>query len=281
MFSLKQTTTIAAITMLAVFNVSAQKPEPAPSSQVPVATAPEKDTIRRPTSSTTGSSMEKVNYVRRFSIAASLSVLALDTMKDNTTGQVNNQIDAIYATTVQSKRIGYGATGQIAITNHLAISAGIFIRKASYAMNSDVFTGTDNILTLIDERKHTITNETTTARFYDIPVTVRYFVKGRQEKGAHLFLEAGGVIRKVSGISSSIDSTINAGTTTCCVTTPITPHKKNTNGLVGGVGVHLVDPLGIRLIPSVRYTYFLDSPFNTFSTKNKRNQIEAIITIGF
>lgn len=280
MFSFKQTTTIATLTILVGFNLSAQTPAPAPSSPVPAPTT-EKDTIRRPTSSTVGSSLEKTNYIRRFSIGASLGVIALDTVKNNTSGQLTNSIDAIYSTTVTPYRFGFGVTGQIAITNRLAVNAGLFMRKTGYLMNSDVFSGIDNPLTIADDRKHTVSNETTNARFYDLPVTVRFYGKGRQDKGAHWFVEGGGVIRKVSKISSSVDNTVGTGTTSCCVTTPVTPHKRNTTGMVGGLGVHLVDPLGISVIPSVRYTRFLDSPWNSFSTVNKRNQIEAIITLGF
>ena len=48
-----------------------------------------------------------------------------------------------------------------------------------------------------------------------------------------------------------------------------------------GYGGQLIDQFGIRVTPSVRYTRWLGESFNSFSTISKRNQIEAIITIGF
>lgn len=282
MFFSKQTKTIAAMALLSVSRMSAQAPTPAaPQAPTPV----ERDTIRKPTvrQSTSGTSLiEKTNYIRRFSIGGTLSVMALDTLKNNTTSQfVTNSIDAIYNTTAVLKRIGYGATVQLAITNKLAVTAGFHMKKTGYTMNSDVFSGIDNPLTISDDRKHTITNETTNARYYDLPVTGRFYFKGRQDRGPHWFVEGGGVIRKVAKISTSINTTIGTGDTSCCNTNPIKPHKLNTTGMIGGLGVQLVDPVGLRIVPSVRYTRFLDTPFNSFSTVNKRNQIEAMITIGF
>ena len=282
MFFPKQTKTIAAMALLSVSRMTAQTPAPA----APQAPAPvERDTIRKPTvKSTSGTSLiEKTNYIRRFSIGGTLTVMGLDTLKNNTSRQfVPNSIDAIYSTTAVLNRIGYGATVQLAITNKLAITAGFLMKKTGYTMNSDVFSGIDNPLTTtIDDRKHTITNETTNARYYDLPVTGRFYFKGRQAKGPHWFVEGGGVIRKVAKISTSINTTIGTGDTSCCNTNPIKPYKANTTGMIGGLGVQLVDPVGLRIVPSVRYTRFLDTPFNSFSTVNKRNQIEAMITIGF
>jgi hypothetical protein len=47
------------------------------------------------------------------------------------------------------------------------------------------------------------------------------------------------------------------------------------------MGVHAVDPFGIRVVPEVRYTRWMGETWNMLSTKTSRNQIEAIISIGF
>ena len=46
-------------------------------------------------------------------------------------------------------------------------------------------------------------------------------------------------------------------------------------------GAQLIDPLGIRVIPEVRYTRWLNQTWNTGSTLMERNQIEGVITLSF
>ena len=277
-FSRNQTTLLAGMALFSVTGLLAQTAAPAPA--VTPQEPAKKPSITTASSSSSSSVVEKTTYIRRITFGASLTVMGLDTMRDNTTTNTGTAIDAAYSTTGVSKRIGYGVTGQLAITNHISIASGFYLRKTGYTMHSDVYTGIPVPISLIDLRKHTITDETTNARYYDIPYTVRYFVKGRQVKGPHVYLEGGGVSRRVSNISSSIDTSVGS-LDTVNSKTPIKPAKQNVTGMVAGFGVHFVDPIGLRVIPSVRYTRFLDSNFNSFSTVPKKNQIEAMITIGF
>ncbi len=276
-FSRNQITLIAGMALLSVTGLLAQTTVPTP------AAAPQ-EPARKPSIAAAGSSsssvVEKTTYIRRVTLGASLTVMGLDTLKDNSTSNVGTAIDALYSTTAVSKRIGYGVTGQLAITNHISVASGFYLRKTGYTMHSDVYTGIPNPISLIDLRKHTITDETTNARYYDIPFTIRYFVKGRQVKGPHVYLEGGGVSRRVSGISTSTDISVGSADAVNNKTA-IKPAKQTVTGMVAGFGVHLVDPIGLRVIPSVRYTRFLDTNFNSFSTVPKKNQIEAMITIGF
>lgn len=276
-FSRNQITLIAGMALLSVTGLLAQTTVPPP-------TAAPQEPARKPSIAAAGSSsssvVEKTTYIRRVTLGASLTVMGLDTLKDNSTSNVGTAIDALYSTTAVSKRIGYGVTGQLAITNHISVASGFYLRKTGYTMHSDVYTGIPNPISLIDLRKHTITDETTNARYYDIPFTIRYFVKGRQVKGPHVYLEGGGVSRRVSGISTSTDISVGSADAVNNKTA-IKPAKQTVTGMVAGFGVHLVDPIGLRVIPSVRYTRFLDTNFNSFSTVPKKNQIEAMITIGF
>ena len=275
-FSRNQTTLIAGMALLSVTGLLAQTTTPPPA-------ATPQEPARKPTITTGSSSssvVEKTTYIRRITLGATLTVMGLDTMKSNSTSNVGTAIDALYSTTGVSKRFGYGVTGQLAITNHISVASGFYLRKTGYTMHSDVYTGVPSPISLIDLRKHTVSDETTNARYYDIPFTVRYFVKGRQAKGPHVYLEGGGVSRRVSNISSSTDTSVGS-LDTVNSKTPIKPAKQTVTGLVAGFGVHFVDPIGLRVIPSVRYTRFLDTNFNSFSTIPKKNQIEAMITIGF
>jgi hypothetical protein len=47
------------------------------------------------------------------------------------------------------------------------------------------------------------------------------------------------------------------------------------------MGLQLIDPFGIRVVPEVRYTRWLDDMFYYQSTITQRNQIEAVISLSF
>ncbi|HUS08240.1 MAG TPA: hypothetical protein VMZ52_18190 [Bryobacteraceae bacterium] len=230
--------------------------------------------------------LESHSYVRRFSMGATLSVLAFHLIPNRTTDSVVSSppSDSIYTTTGATDlwhRVGYGVTAQAAITERFAINAGLFMRRAAYRKNSDIFEGTDNPTTLADERRHTIRNEDTRARFFDLPVTIRYYGKDRHQPGWRWFGEIGGAVRRASGIRTSTDTTIGTGTTSCCSTTPIMPTKRNARGAVAGLGLQFIDDFGIRIVPGVRYTRWVDQTFNASSTGTQRNQVEATISLTF
>lgn len=220
--------------------------------------------------------MEPESYVRRFSVGATLSVLGLTLVPDKTSNIVTTTppVDSLYTTTNGSQRIGYGATAQVLITNRFAVNGSFFLRRIGYKMNSDILEG--NPVTT-----HTVINEDTRARLYDVPVVLRFYGKDRYESGVRWFAEAGGVLRRVSHIQTSIDTTVNDGTTSCCNVTPATPARRTARGWVAGFGVQFIDPVGIRLVPEVRYTRWLNQTFNSYSTVTRRDQVEGMVSLTF
>ena len=225
-------------------------------------------------------------YVRRLSIGATLSVLSLGMMPDRTSTNVTTipPVNAAYSTTGDRKatqRIGYGLTAQLALTGHFALSAGAFRRRFGYEFTSDVYTGLQDPNSLTDTRTHTVTDENTSGHYTDFPATVRYYTKDRHTPGPRAFLELGGVMRRVSGIGTAIDTTIDEGTTSCCVTTPTSPAHSSVLGYVGGFGMQFIDPFGIRVVPEVRYTRWRQDTFESLTTMTGRNQIEIMISLTF
>ena len=94
-------------------------------------------------------------------------------------------------------------------------------------------------------------------------------------------MEGGGALRRISNIKSSIDTTVDSGTRSCCVTIPITPARRSIHGFVGGLGAQFIDPFGIRVIPEVRYTRWQGKILDNLSTGVQVNQVEAMVTISF
>lgn len=223
-------------------------------------------------------------YVRRISFGATLTVQGLSTIKPGSVNHVTTTppVDALYTSTNNSRRVGYGVTAQLALSERFALASGLYIRQIGYKLNTDTYLGVDDPSTpLIDERTYIVHNEDTRARVFDVPVLLRYYSKDRHEPGPRVFIELGGALRRTTNVSTWIDSSINSAPTTCCDFTPASVHKRTTPGAVAGFGVQILDPIGIRVVPEVRYTRWFNEPFHAFSNTTRRNQIEAIISLTF
>ncbi|MCX6625923.1 MAG: hypothetical protein NTY38_33640 [Acidobacteria bacterium] len=250
--------------------------------QTPAPSSPSSDSSSSPAKKK--AAFKEEDYVRRFSIGATVSIMGLAAIrKDSTTASTTptsaTTVDNSWNTTGKSQRIGYGLTGQVAITDHFAVSVSGIIRKIGYTMD------TTSTTTTIKGLSYTInsvsSHEDTRARLFDFPATLRYYNKNRHDPGPRVFIELGGALRKVNHITTSISNTANDGTLTCCTVTPARPAHSTVRGAVGGFGVHLIDPVGIRVIPEIRYTRWMNDTFHSNSTRMQRNQIEAILSLSF
>ena len=215
-------------------------------------------------------------YVRRLSAGATLSVLALGTMKDGTdfSSNADGTLVKEYGTTAYAPRMGYGVVVQAAITERFAISSSFLLRKIGFTMDTITTQGVTTITS-------TKTHEDTRARLYDVPLMVRYYFKDRHEAGPRFFVEGGGAVRYMSQVRTSVDTTDNNGVNTCCTSTSAVPPNKTVRGFVGGAGMQFVDDVGIRVVPEVRYTRWMAESWDAYSTHTQRNQIEAIISLTF
>jgi hypothetical protein len=234
---------------------------------------------------TTSSSNESAPLpsLRRFSAGLTLSVQALKTIKPNTSSVITTSpaVDSLYTTASDSGRVGYGVNAQIGLTEHFTVNGSLILRKIAYTMTSSIIEGVDIAGTSADERRFTNRNEDTRARFYDLPLTLRYYQEASAKHRLRWFFEGGPAYRRVTKIKTSITTQVNTADPVCCNTTPANPSKRTLLGFVAGIGLHAVDPLGIRVIPQVRYTRWMGESFNNFSTITQRNQIEGVISISF
>jgi hypothetical protein len=52
-------------------------------------------------------------------------------------------------------------------------------------------------------------------------------------------------------------------------------------GVTAGFGAQLIDPLGVRVIPEVRYTRWLGLNFDVPAAHSRRDQIEFVFSLAF
>jgi hypothetical protein len=225
-------------------------------------------------SSSSAQNSGKSNYVRRISGGVSLGVMGLPTIKNATSTTSTTTVTTDYTTTNASQRIGFGATVQGVITDHFAVNVSAMYRRIGYQMTTTVTTGTTTLTT-------TGTHEDTRASALEVPMTVRWYSISRRKPGPRFFGEGGVAIRDAINPRTSTDTTNSAGTIACCIATTGKTANHMTRGFVAGLGVQLIDPIGIRVVPEVRYTRWMNDTFNMFSTRTQRNQIEAVISLSF
>ena len=223
-------------------------------------------------------------FVRRFSGGATLSVLGLSPIPGaNSTVNNSSAVTTVYKTTGASERIGYGVTAQVAVTDHFAIAVGGLLRRIGYQLDTTITTTTP---TIVDGVETTTTNsigthEDTRARLIDIPALVRYYHRGRHEPGPRWFVEGGGAWRDATGIRTSLSSTDIDSVLHCCTNTPAQPAHGNARGIVAGAGLQLIDTFGIRVVPEVRYTRWMNPIFEALTTDTRRNEIAAGFSLSF
>jgi hypothetical protein len=189
----------------------------------------------------------------------------------------------MYATQGASERIGYGATAQVALTDHFAVAVGGLLRRIGYQLTTTVTTSKQSLVSgvVTTTTTSTINHEDTRGRLIDIPGVVRYYAHGRHEPGPHWFFEGGGAWRKVDSIRTSTDFTDASSMLSCCTNTPAQPAHSSVFGAVAGAGVQLTDAFGVRIVPEVRYTRWMNPIFQAFTTDMQRNEVAAGFSITF
>lgn len=229
--------------------------------------------------------LKKQVYIRRFSAGATLAVYGFKPMLDGST--TNDTTSPPVVSDLSSKgtdplghRFGGGITVQYMVKPKYGIVATGLYHKISFQDIKDNIEGVDNPNTTVDERNFITDTSGTSAKLLDFSLLLRRYDKDRFTKGARWFFEGGGAVRHLSNVRTSTSTVLN-GTSSCCKTTPVPVAHKNARGLVGGIGAQFVDDFGIHLVPEVRYTRWLDRSFDSFATKSRRDQIEAMVSITF
>jgi hypothetical protein len=230
--------------------------------------------------------IKEENYIRTFSAGATFSPLVMSLIrKDSTSSTTTSGTTTItveetkYSTSNKSQRAGFGVTGQVMISDRVGIAVAGIMRRMGYTLDYSVSTTTTKGTTI--KISTVSTHEDTRARVIDVPVTMRYFTKNRHDPGPRVFFDLGGAVRHVSGAKTIINATDADGNLTCCTTDPVKPTHKITGGVVAGMGVYLIDPVGLRVVPEVRYTRWLSEAYTGDSRRTIRNQVEVLLTFSF
>ncbi len=226
--------------------------------------------------------LERRAYVRRISVGASLTVPVFNLMKPGY-AEFSWATPPLVGSVQSTSKYHWGGGGlmlQVAILERLAVNLNAFYRKAEYTYTETDVAGVDNPSTPLDDRTLTTIDGWTRVRYLDIPVLARIYSKGRFRKGNRWFFEAGPntrTVRKVLTTRITTDPASNVSYNTSLQP----PYKRTALGVTAGFGGQLIDPLGIRVIPEVRYTRWLGLNFDVPATHSRRDQIEFVFSLAF
>jgi len=228
-------------------------------------------------------------YVRRFSAGARLRYLPLETIDSGTLNRaVTDPVLFRAVNDPQSAHFSYGMTTQVAVTNKWAVAVEALTHRIKYQEMRDVTTffidPFDNILL---ETQLETEDENTVARIWDIPILLRYYNKSRYTRGARVFFEGGLTVRRLTNIKTAIETTFSTtdfetpDSTDCCDRTPIEPANPSSLGGTVGIGVQVIDDIGVRVVPGFRYTRWFSNALDNPPTRTIKNQIEASLSFTF
>ncbi|MFB3778243.1 MAG: outer membrane beta-barrel protein [Bryobacteraceae bacterium] len=172
-----------------------------------------------------------------------------------------------------------GGLLQFAILENWTVNAGVLYRTAEFEWTRTILSGVDNPNTIKDERSTTTIKDATKARLFDFPLLIRRYNIGRHEYGHRWFIEGGPSLRQVSKIRTKRETTL-PGKDTETDSAP-TPHKKNVLGVTAGIGGQFIDPIGVRVIPEVRYTKWFGRTFDSLGMKSRVHQLDIMISFSF
>lgn len=204
--------------------------------------------------------------VRRFSAGGVLTFSGFRLLESKSVTAGNGT----YTTEPGGPRAAGGGLIQFGFRERFAVAGQVLLRRATFETNSTFTSGAI-----------ASSQDFSAADFWETPFTLRRYSRPHSEAGARWFWEGGPVLRFTRNIRSSLLTTDTASKTVCCDERPITAQHSAAIGLTVGAGYQLVDQFGLRLVPQLRYTRWLQPAFDQSSIVTRSNQIEAGFAITF
>jgi hypothetical protein len=221
---------------------------------------------------------DRTTFVRRFSIGGRLSFPVMGQVSSGEHEQNLTTGPTLIQSASEGKSVaaGGGVAVQFSLHDRYALSLDLFRRKVGYQLTTTTYVGADNTSTTTDERTATTTTEQTRVSSWETPILVRRYSISRFEEGPRWFFEAGPSLRRTGGVA-----TFTKTGDECCLQVPPKLASRYSPGFTIGVGGQLADDYGVKIIPEIRYTRWLNRPFDTRPARSQVNQLEILISVTF
>jgi hypothetical protein len=215
-----------------------------------------------------------------FGLRADFIALKQFDTKTTTASTTKPIADFSYTGSSTSSHYAGGPVFEMRVMKHIWVGAELSFHHASYAQVTDIRTGRADPNAGTDNRPLTILTDNSTANYWDIPMLVRY--RGLRESGKfkRFYPLAGATYRHVGRVRTGND-TVNADSSTDYNEIPDVPKRTNLFGFTAGIGFRLVDELGVKIVPEIRFTRWFDQSFQGLSYSSSPNQVQAGLGITF
>jgi len=221
------------------------------------------------------------SLLKRFSFGGRVSVLAMQTMNEEDTSSSTSEppLQTTSIVSPSASRIGGGLTMEFAIKDNIGLGVDVIYRQAGFKQIHEVVGGTDDPATPEDDRIYTRSYARTRGNYWDVPVVARFY-SGGVDSGVRAFVGGGMAMRHVSSIRSFRETLYWSGENEVDET-PVKPANSTIFGVVVGGGFELRSSAGLKVMPEVRYTYWLERTFDAPPVQSKKSQIEFLLGFTF
>ena len=188
--------------------------------------------------------------------------------------------DYTYTGSTKSQKFAGGPVFEWRLTKHLSVGAELSFHRASYAQVTQIRSGKKDPNAGTDARPVATITENTTANYWDVPILARY--RNIRSSGIFKrFYPLAGVTYRYVGRIKTGNQIINADASTDYNEIPATVSRRNQIGFTGGIGFRFVDELGIKVVPEIRFTRWMNHTFDGLSYTSSPNQAQAGVGITF
>jgi hypothetical protein len=220
---------------------------------------------------------------RRFSFGLGFRWVPASLIEDGSSGSADTKANTSQTVATAGERFRYGLAPavEMRLTGKFSIRTEFCFQTMGYTKTTSNYKGIDDPATTTDERtlKSTIT-EHTKARYYEVPVVVRYQGLSKGRILSRAFVEGGAAVRILGKVTTGT-STLNSDSSTAYNEIPVTPASGTIVGGVVGAGLRFMDDLTIKVTPGVRYTFWSGSTFDLDPTRSRTRQLEVGVSFAF
>ena len=188
--------------------------------------------------------------------------------------------DYTYTGSTSSPKLAFGPVFEMKLTKHLSVGAELSFHRAAYGQVTQIRTGKKDPNAGTDNRPVSTITENTKANYWDFPVLVRY--NHIRDSGIfRRFYPLAGITYRHVGRIRTGNAIINADSSTDYNEIPAPVAHSNQIGFTGGIGYRFVDELGIKIVPEIRFTRWMNHSLEGLSYTSSPNQAQAGIGITF
>jgi hypothetical protein len=179
-----------------------------------------------------------------------------------------------------SQKAALAATFEYMFTPRLSAGADFYLTHAKYTLTTQVRSGLPGPNSGVDDRPLTTYAESSNADYWVFPMLARY--GGVRPRGflSHLYVAAGAEYRHVGRVRTGTDIYYPDGTTSYTEIAAV-PTNSNQIGGVIGLGLRMLDDLGIKVAPEIRFIRWTNSTFEGPGYHSQMDQAEAGLGFSF